>query len=150
MRLLIQRVSQAKVVVAGQTVGEIGKGALVFLGIHVSDTSSAIPWYVNKLVHLRMFHDAEEKMNQSLLDVQGEVLIVSQFTLYGDCTQGRRPSFTEAAPPEKARALYEEFVLEVKKLVKKVETGVFGAHMEVSLTNDGPVSLLIEKKSLAV
>lgn len=147
MRLLIQRVLEAKVLVDGQSVGAIGPGALVFLGVHHKDHAAAINYLVEKLIHLRMFHDAEEKMNLSLLDVKGSVLIVSQFTLYADCTQGRRPSFTDAAPPAQAKELYEKFVAHVRQHIGIVETGIFGAKMEVHLINDGPITFIVDSKN---
>ena len=145
MRLLIQRVNEAKVTVNGKTIGAIEKGALVLLGIHKSDTLQQIAWLANKLINLRMFTDPQGKMNLSLVDVRGSCLIVSQFTLYGDCSEGRRPSFTDAAPPIVARELYETFVHEVKKALP-VETGEFGADMQVHLINEGPVTFLIDSK----
>jgi len=146
MRILIQRVKQAQVDVEGKTVGSIGRGALVFLGVTQGDTADKSEWLASKLIHLRMFEDDQEKMNRSLLDIQGEILIVSQFTLYGDCSEGRRPSFTKAAPPAEAELLYHHFVREVKKSLLPVETGVFRAYMQVSLLNDGPVTFLIDSK----
>ena len=143
MRLLIQRVSEAKVDVEGKTIGAIGKGALVLFGVHQNDTPEQISWLANKLIHLRMFSDADDKMNLSLCDIKGSALIVSQFTLYANCAEGRRPSFIEAARPDIARALYEAFVLEVKKTLP-VETGSFGAKMQVHLVNDGPVTFLVD------
>ncbi len=144
MRLLIQRVSQAEVTVQSEVVGSIGKGLLVFLGIHKNDDESKIPFLVQKLVHLRIFSDAAGKMNLSLLDMQGEVLLVSQFTLYGNCMEGRRPDFFSAAPPDRAKELYEVFIEQVKKEAGKVATGVFGAEMQVHLVNDGPVTFIVE------
>ena len=145
MRILIQRVSHASVEVEGAVVGAIGPGLLVFLGITHGDTKDQVKWLVNKLIHLRIFMDDQGKFNRSLLESQGSVLIVSQFTLYGDCMEGRRPSFIEAAPPELAKQLYEEFILEVEKEGVLVQSGVFGAKMKVSLLNDGPVTLMIER-----
>jgi len=146
MRIVIQRVASAKVDVEGKTVGSIGKGALVLFGVHKEDTAEQTLWLASKLVNLRIFSDAQDKMNLSLLDIQGEVLIVSQFTLYGNCSEGRRPAFTDSAPPEIAKSLYEKFIAEVAKQKLKVETGVFGAHMQVSLINDGPVTLILDAK----
>ncbi len=143
MRIVIQRVSEASVDVEGKTVGSIGRGSLVFFGAHRDDQASQIPWLASKLVNLRIFSDAQDKMNLSLLDIQGSLLIVSQFTLYGNCREGRRPSLFDAAPPDQARSLYEEFVAEVKKSVP-VQTGIFGAMMQVKLINDGPVTFLID------
>jgi D-aminoacyl-tRNA deacylase len=144
MRLLIQRVKEAHVDVEEKCVGSIGNGLLVFFAAHQNDAPSQIAWLSNKLVHLRIFPDAQDKMNLSLLDVKGEVLIVSQFTLYGNCREGNRPSLSDAAPPDRARALYEAFVLDVKKHPLKVETGIFGAKMQVALINDGPITFLID------
>lgn len=146
MRIVIQRVENAKVDVEGKTVGSIGKGALVLFGVYRDDTPSQTQWLANKLVNLRMFADAQDKMNLSLLDVQGEALIVSQFTLYGNCSEGRRPEFTASAPPQMANALYEKFILEVRQHNIKVETGVFGANMKVALVNDGPVTFILDAK----
>ncbi len=147
MRIVIQRVAQAKVDVEGKTVGEIRKGALVLFGAHKEDQPSQTLWLAGKLVNLRIFADAQDKMNLSLLDIQGEVLIVSQFTLYGNCLEGRRPEFTAAAPPAFATTLYEKFIAEVKSHKLKVETGIFGARMEVSLLNDGPITLIVDAPS---
>ncbi len=146
MRLVIQRVENASVEVDGKTVGSIGKGMLVLFGVHQEDVPSQTLWLASKLVNLRIFADAQDKMNLSLLDVQGEVLIVSQFTLYGNCAEGRRPEFTASAPPDKAKALYEKFIEEVRAEKVKVETGIFGARMRVSLVNDGPVTFLLDAK----
>lgn len=144
MKLLVQRVSEASVKVDGKIVGQIGKGALVFLGVHKSDQPENTLWLAQKLIGLRFFSDSEGKMNLSLKDIQGEVLIVSQFTLYANCTEGRRPDFLETAPAAIAKPIYEKFIAEVGKELK-VQTGVFGAYMEVSLANDGPVTLILEK-----
>lgn len=144
MRLLIQRVLNAHVDVEGKCVGSIGAGALVFFGAHKNDQPSQVVYLANKLIHLRMFHDADRKMNLSLFDVKGSVLIVPQFTLYADCSEGRRPSFFDTAAPEAARSYYEALIIEVKKSGLPVETGIFGANMQVHLVNDGPVTLLID------
>lgn len=144
MRLLIQRVTMASVEVDGKIVGSIGPGALVFFAAHQNDRKEQISFLSNKLVNLRMFRDAADKMNLSLLDVKGSALIVSQFTLYADCMQGRRPSFTETALPDIARAYYDAFIVEVKKSGIGVETGIFGAYMQVKLVNDGPVTFMID------
>ncbi|MBS0604995.1 MAG: D-tyrosyl-tRNA(Tyr) deacylase [Verrucomicrobia bacterium] len=146
MRIVIQRVESAKVEVDGKTVGSIGKGALVLFGVHKDDAAAQTLWLANKLVNLRMFADAQDKMNLSLLDIKGEVLIVSQFTLYGNCSEGRRPEFTASAPPALANSLYEKFILEVRQQNLNVETGVFGARMKVSLVNDGPVTFILDAK----
>lgn len=145
MRILIQRVTQAEVKVDGKTFGAIGPGVLVFVGITHTDTAAQGAWLANKLIHLRIFEDAAGKINQSLIDRKGSALIISQFTLYADCTDGRRPSFTQAAAPAIAQPLYEQFIEEVRKGGVPVETGIFGADMKVSLVNDGPVTLLLER-----
>lgn len=145
MKLVIQRVTQAKVEVENQLVGSIGPGLLILLGVTLQDTEEQSQWLANKVVNLRIFEDNQGKFNCSLLETHGQALIVSQFTLYGDCSTGRRPSFTEAAPPELAEKLYLQFVDEVRKLGVPVETGRFGAKMAVSLQNDGPVTLLLER-----
>lgn len=145
MRILIQRVSNAKVIVGDQTVGAIQKGALVFLGVTHEDQKTQAEFLAKKLLNLRMFSDNEDKMNLSLLDIQGEVLIVSQFTLYGDCLEGRRPSFIKSSAPSHSEPLYRHFVEEVKRSKLKVETGIFGEMMQVHLINDGPVTFLVEK-----
>lgn len=142
MKLVVQRVSEASVKVDGAVCGKINRGLLVLLGIHKDDQSTVIPKFVKKLINLRIFPDKEEKLNLSVKDIGGEVLVVSQFTLYGDCSKGNRPGFTEAAKGEEAKSLYIQFVQEVKEKLGKVETGEFGASMAVSLTNDGPVTLI--------
>lgn len=144
MKLVVQRVSKASVDVEGKTVGEIGKGFLVLLGIAKEDTAKEIPWFVQKLVNLRIFEDAQGKMNLSLKEVDGSLLIVSQFTLYGNCANGRRPDFLQSAPSSIAEPLYQEFLAQAAKEVKIVESGVFGADMKVSLVNDGPVTIIVE------
>ena len=147
MKLVIQRVSQAQVTVDDATVGAIHSGALVFIGITHTDTQHVAAQLAHKLVHLRFFEDAEGKMNRSLIDTHREMLIVSQFTLYADCVKGRRPSFTEAAAPDIAEKIYDFFSHEVQKFGIRVQTGVFGAKMNVSLVNDGPVTLLLEHEA---
>lgn len=148
MRAVVQRISRGKVTVNGQISGAINKGLLVFLGITREDTIEDVKYMAKKIVNLRIFEDDNEKMNLSVLDVDGEILAVSQFTLFGDCRRGRRPSFTEAAPPETADELYEIFIDECKKLGTNVETGVFQAHMTVHSINDGPVTILIDSKKI--
>lgn len=145
MKLVIQRVSEAKVEVENEIVGKIGKGFLVLFGAKEGDTKEQADFLVKKLCNLRVFKDENEKMNLSINDIAGELLIVSQFTLYADCQKGNRPSFTNAAKPDIANELYEYFVEECKKTVKKVEKGIFGADMKVSLLNDGPVTIILEK-----
>lgn len=145
MKLVVQRVAHAKVEVDAKNVGEIGAGVLVLLGVTHTDTKEQTAWLANKLINLRIFEDSEGKLNRSLLDIKGEALIVSQFTLYGDCSEGRRPSFTRAARPDLANELYDYFIQEVQKGGIEVATGIFGANMQVSLLNDGPVTLIIER-----
>lgn len=144
MKSVIQRVSEASVTIDGVVHGEIKKGFLVLLGITHSDTEKDVKWMVDKISGLRVFEDEDGKMNLSLEDVKGELLIVSQFTLYGDAKKGRRPSFIEAARPEKAIPLYEKFIELAKSKNITVATGEFGADMKVSLLNDGPVTLIID------
>lgn len=148
MRSVIQRVSRAKVTVDGEITGEIGKGILVLLGVANEDSEKEAIYLLDKIINLRIFEDADGKMNLSLADIGGELLVVSQFTLYGDVRKGRRPSFIKAAPPEKANALYEFFVAEARKLISKVETGRFQAMMDVELINDGPVTILLDSDKL--
>lgn len=150
MRALLQRVSQARVTVDGSVVGEIGPGLLILLGVAKPDTASNAEFLVDKILNLRIFPDAAGKMNLSLLDTAGELLVVSQFTLYGDCRKGRRPGFDAAAPAEQARTLYESFVALARRSSLRVETGVFQAHMEVALVNDGPVTLMLETESASL
>lgn len=146
MRAVLQRVSRARVSVAGETIGEIGKGILVLLGVSITDIESDAAYLVEKTLNLRIFDDSDGKMNDSLLDVGGELLVVSQFTLYSDSRRGRRPSYIDAARPDEANRLYEFFVDEARKQVSKVETGRFKAMMNVALVNDGPVTLLIDSE----
>lgn len=149
MRLLIQRVISASVRVEEEIIASIGQGLLVFVGIHKNDIREMGSYLAEKLINLRIFQDEKDKMNFSLLDVKGDLLVVSQFTLYAETLQGRRPSFFESAQPEKAKNLYDEFLYDLRKRVKdssiRVETGIFGASMQVNLINDGPVTILIEK-----
>ncbi len=144
MRAIIQRVKKASVKIGNGIVGEIQEGLLILLGVRVGDTEKDIKFLAEKILNLRIFSDTEDKMNLSLLDIKGEALVVSQFTLYGDCKKGRRPSFTEAALPQVAQGLYEDFINEIKKSGLKVETGRFGAMMQVELINDGPVTFILE------
>jgi len=146
MRAVLQRVKEARVTVDGKKAGEIGHGLLIFLGVEKDDTPSDAAYMASKIASLRIFADGSDKFNLSLLDVGGECLIVSQFTLLGDCRKGKRPSFDQAAPPALARPLYELFVTEVRRLCVPVATGEFQARMEVSLVNDGPVTILLDSK----
>ena len=146
MRAVVQRVSSSKVTVDEEVVGKVNKGLLVLLGVTHDDTSKDVDYIVDKVTNLRIFEDENDKMNLSLKDIDGEILAVSQFTLYGDCRRGRRPSFSDAARPDVANPLYEEFVQKVRGLGINVSTGKFGAHMMVDLTNDGPVTILLESR----
>src|SRR5437762_10803258 len=146
MRAVVQRVGGARVRIDGAVVGEVGRGLLVLLGVTHADTDEHARWLADKVVGLRIFPDDEGKMNRSVADVGGGVLVVSQFTLYGDCTKGRRPSFIDAAPPEVAVPRYEEFINAVKAHGIPTATGRFGAMMQVSLINDGPVTLILDSK----
>ncbi|MFR0823450.1 MAG: D-aminoacyl-tRNA deacylase [Clostridia bacterium] len=145
MKLVIQRVKEASVAVENKTVGAIQKGYLVLLGVGPEDTKESVDYLVQKLIKLRVFEDENGKMNLALKDVQGQLLIISQFTLYADCTQGNRPSFINAAKPEQANLLYEYFIEKCEKEQIYVQHGIFGADMQVSLINDGPVTILLEK-----
>ena len=147
MRAVIQRVSSAAVIINGATVGKISKGLLVLLGVHSTDEQRDADYIVKKIAGLRVFEDENDKMNLSLSDVQGELLIVSQFTLLGDVRHGNRPAFVEAALPQKAIPLYQ-YVVERLRNSFKVETGEFGAMMQVTLTNEGPVTILLDSKKL--
>jgi D-tyrosyl-tRNA(Tyr) deacylase len=144
MRAVVQRVRRASVTIGDEVVGRIDRGLVVLLGVARGDTPARAKWLAEKVVGLRVFEDAEGKMNLALADVGGSVLAVSQFTLYGDCSKGRRPSFVEAAPPEEAIPLYERFVDGLKLQGVPVATGRFGADMQVELVNDGPVTLVLE------
>ena len=147
MRVVLQRAKRANVTVDNQIVGTINQGIVVLLGIAPEDTDKQLNWLCEKVVHLRIFEDSEGKMNKSLLDIGGECLVVSQFTLYGNCQKGRRPSFAKAARPEIAEPLYNSFCKRLEELgVAEVQTGIFGAMMDVSLINDGPVTLIIDSK----
>lgn len=148
MRAVVQRVSQAQVTVDNQVVGQVERGLLILLGIAPTDTPKHADWLAEKILTLRLFPDEAGKMNTSLIDIQGQVLVVSQFTLYGDCQKGRRPSFTGAASPEVAEPVYEHFLHSCRMLGIKTEAGVFGASMQVSLTNDGPVTLILDSPSV--
>jgi D-aminoacyl-tRNA deacylase len=144
MRAVLQRVANAEVRVGGVSVGRIGQGILALIAIGRNDTEKELQWMAKKILEIRMFDDGEGKLNLSLQDVGGQLLIVSQFTLYGDCRKGRRPSYIEAAPPAEAEKLYNQFISMVCQLVPDVQTGTFQAMMEVQLTNAGPVTLILE------
>lgn len=145
MKLVVQRVKKAEVKVDGNIIGKIDKGFLVLIGIKVGDTKEQADYLVKKLCNLRVFSDENDKMNLSIKDVKGKLLIVSQFTLYGDCSQGNRPSFIEAARPEEANPLYEYFCNQCELNNIEVQKGIFGVDMKVELINDGPVTIIIEK-----
>lgn len=144
MRAVIQRVTQSSVSVGGQVVGRIGPGLLVLLGVARQDTEKDADFLAEKIIHLRIFEDEDGRMNRSLVDIGGQMLVVSQFTLLSDCRKGRRPSFVQAAPPETAESLYQYFVDRIREKRILVQTGRFRAMMEVSLVNDGPVTLIVE------
>jgi D-tyrosyl-tRNA(Tyr) deacylase len=144
MRAVLQRVTRARVLVDGEEVGAIGPGLLVLLGVTHADTAGHAHWLAGKVVNVRLFRDAEDKMNLGVADIGGSVLVVSQFTLYGDAQKGRRPSFIDAARPEQAEPLYETFVNEIRAQGVPVATGRFGAMMQVELVNDGPVTLILD------
>ena len=146
MRAVVQRVTYSKVTVDGEVIGEIQKGLNVLLGIGQDDTDKDIEYVAEKIVNLRIFEDSNNKMNLSLLDIKGELIVVSQFTLYGDCRKGKRPSFDKAARPEAAEVIYNKFLDYLKKFDIKVQTGKFQAMMMVEIQNDGPVTLLIDSK----
>jgi D-tyrosyl-tRNA(Tyr) deacylase len=147
MRALLQRVSQAQVLVDGRVVGRIGRGLTILLGVTHADGTAEADWLANKVAGLRVFEDSDGKMNAALADVGGELLVISQFTLYGDARKGRRPSFTDAARPEQAEPLVDYFVNALREHGFRVATGVFGAEMDVQIHNDGPVTLLLEREA---
>ena len=147
MRVVIQRVKKAKVTVDQKIVGQIEKGFMILLGVGQQDTIEDIEFLVRKIAHLRVFEDEEQKMNRSLLDTQFDCMVVSQFTLFADCKKGNRPSFIEAAPPQKANAMYLQFVKKMEEaLGKSIPTGIFGASMQIELINDGPVTIVLDSK----
>ncbi len=146
MRAVVQRVTSASVTVDGRVAGEIGAGLVVLLGVSRADNPESAAYLAEKIANLRIFSDEAGKMNRSLVDMGGSALVVSQFTLYGDTRGGRRPSYIQAAPPEEANPLYEEFVRSMRSLGVAVETGVFQAHMQVELVNDGPVTILLDSE----
>lgn len=144
MRAVVQRASRASVTIEGSAMAKIGQGLVVLLGIRNGDTATDIRWLAEKIINLRIFNDQAGKMNMSLADIGGEMLIVSQFTLYGDCRKGRRPGFSSAAPPEIAEPLYNQFIDEIQNRGVRTATGIFQAAMQVELVNDGPVTLLLD------
>lgn len=143
MKIVLQRVKFAKVEVENKTIGEISKGLLIFFGAQKGDVEPDLDWFVNKILKLRIFEDETGKMNKSVLDIEGEILVISQFTLLADCKKGTRPSFDMALEPKSAEFLYEKFIEKLKISGLKIEHGKFGAHMEVSLLNDGPVTIIL-------
>ena len=145
MRVVLQRVAHARVVIDSQEVSRIGKGLLLLIGVHREDAPEVADFLAAKCADLRIFADDQGKMNRSVREINGEALVVSQFTLLGDCRKGRRPSFAEAAPQEKGEELYERFVSQLRTHIRNVKTGVFAATMQVELVNDGPVTLVLEK-----
>jgi D-tyrosyl-tRNA(Tyr) deacylase len=149
MRAVIQRVSQASVSVNGETVGTIDQGLLVLLGVWQMDTPEDAVQLARKIAHLRIFDDPDGRLNRSILEVRGKMLVISQFTLYADCRKGRRPSFVDAARPELAKSLYEAFVAEVRRQGVPVETGAFQALMDVALVNHGPVTIILDSQQLS-
>lgn len=148
MRAIVQRVSSGSVTVDGKIAGSIGKGFVVLLGVSEKDTAEDMLYMTDKIINLRIFEDEDEKMNLSLMDVKGELLVVSQFTLYGDCRKGRRPNFMNAARPEKAEELYNEFVKKCREMGVKTETGIFQTDMKVSIENDGPVTVIVDSEKI--
>ena len=150
MKAVIQRVKNASVEVEGKTVGEIGQGLLVFLGVGQEDNEKVAQKIVDKISGMRIFEDEDGKTNLSSADIDAEILVISQFTLYANCRKGNRPSFIEAAPPDMANELYEYMVSLLKERFKKTETGIFGADMKVSLLNDGPFTIVLDSKELAI
>ena len=145
MKAVLQRVKNASVTVDGKITGQIGEGFLVLLGVGPEDTEKNADELVQKICKLRIFTDENDKMNLSIKDIDGQILVVSQFTLYADCQKGNRPSFVKTASPDKAEELYEYFKQQCKKEVKNVQSGIFGAHMEVKLLNNGPVTIILER-----
>ena len=148
MRAVVQRVTDGSVTIEDRVRGKIGKGFVVLLGIHTDDTPEMVDFFADKIVNLRVFEDEAGKMNRSLLDAGGAILLVSQFTLYADCSHGRRPSFIEAARPEKAIPLYERMIERLRGYSSPVETGEFGADMQVRILNDGPVTIVLDSNDI--
>ncbi len=149
MRAVIQRVERAGVSVSGREIARIGTGILALVAIAREDNTNDLEWMARKIVELRIFDDSDGRLNRSLLEVNGQLLLVSQFTLYGDCRKGRRPSYTEAAPPEQAQALYEDFIRMIRLRVPEAQSGLFQAAMEVELVNSGPVTLIVDSPKTA-
>ena len=147
MRVILQRVTQSNVTVDDQLIGQINQGLNLLVGISKTDTPTELEWMAKKCLSLRVFPDETGRMSQSIQDINGELLVISQFTLYGDCRKGRRPSYDQAAPPENAEKLYDQFVALLRESNLKVETGKFGAMMHVSIDNDGPVTLILEREA---
>ncbi len=145
MKIVLQRVKRASVTIDNEVVGKIGKGIVLLVGVHKDDDTQKAEFLASKCIDLRIFSDSEDKMNLSLKDTGGGILVISQFTLFGDCSRGRRPSFIDAAPPEKGRELYNYFVELLRKQIAVVQTGIFGAMMEVEIVNEGPVTLVLER-----
>ena len=149
MRVIIQRVKSSSVKVDGEIIGQIDRGLNLLVGIAVTDTEAELDWMIRKCLELRLFpDDANKPWSKSVIDIQGEILVISQFTLYGDCRKGRRPSFSNSAAPDAARLLYDLFVAKLKQSGLKIATGKFGAMMEVDLVNNGPVTLVLERDSI--
>lgn len=148
MRAVVQRVIQASVSVESEVIGTINRGFLVLIGVTSNDTDKDVHYIVDKIINMRVFNDKDGKLNLSILDIDGEVLAVSQFTLYGDCRNGRRPSFTQAAPARQGLEFYKNVIMELKKRNVRVKEGLFGADMKVSLINDGPVTILLDSKKI--
>ncbi|PJI09763.1 MULTISPECIES: D-aminoacyl-tRNA deacylase [Clostridium] len=148
MRAVVQRVKKSSVKVDGKVVGQIDKGLNVLIGITEGDTLEDVEYLKNKIINLRIFEDENDKMNKSLKDINGELIVISQFTLYGDCRKGRRPSFVAALSGDKAEKIYEDFVSSCKEDIQNVQTGIFGAYMDVEIENDGPVTLLLDSKKV--
>lgn len=147
MRVVVQKVKRSQVVVEGQVVGSIGRGLNLLVGIAHTDTPEVLEWMAQKCLSLRLFsQESNDRWDQSIVDIQGALLVISQFTLYGDCRKGRRPSFDQAAPPAQARILYDRFVEILQASQLQVETGIFGAQMDVNIENDGPVTLILERE----
>lgn len=146
MRVVIQRVKRASVHIDNECVGEIARGLVVLTGLARGDSEKDMDWMLEKIINLRIFENKDGKLDESLIDINGSLLLVSQFTLYGDCSKGRRPSFSDAMPSEEAKKMFEMFVNKAQSKVSNVQTGIFQAHMEISLINEGPVTLIVDSK----